>query len=296
MTTADKSTMAGPVTLGQLSAQVRRDLSAAYGESEGQAMTRIVMEESLRMAPVDVVMRRDEELLPESVTRVERVVERLLAGEPIQYVYGHTQWYGSTLAVSPDVLIPRPETEQLVDMIVDDWGKSGRRDLRVLDIGTGSGAIAVTLARVLPFADVEAIDISEGALTVARDNARRQRVRVNFRREDALSMKARGERYDIIVSNPPYIPLSDGNAMERTVLDHEPHMALFVPDDDPMKFYRPITEFAAEALTPGGKLYFELDPAGAPEVARLMRDARLVDVETLRDFAGRVRFAVGRKS
>jgi release factor glutamine methyltransferase len=282
-------------TVGELVATLRRVLTPHYGSGEASALCSIILEESLRLKPVDVVMRREEQVLPESVLRIEKIVERLLRDEPIQYIYGHTQWYGAELKVTPDVLIPRQETSQLVDIIVDRWG--GRSDLRVMDVCTGSGCIAVTLARVLPFARVDAVDISEKALAVARENAALSRVKVNFACADALALARPKEAcYDIIVSNPPYIPQRDSAAMAANVLDYEPHLALFVPDNDALKFYRPIVEYAATALVPGGMLYFELDPAGAEGVAECMRNAGLDDVELLRDYAGRVRFAVGRKS
>ncbi|WP_300300297.1 peptide chain release factor N(5)-glutamine methyltransferase [uncultured Muribaculum sp.] len=281
-------------TVGELAARLRDTLSPRYGGGEAQAMARIIMEESLRLAPVDVALRRDDDVLPESLLRIDGIVARLLRGEPIQYIYGHTQWYGGELKVTPDVLIPRPETAQMIDMVVDEWGD--KRDLRVMDLCTGSGCIAVTLARVLPFADVDGVDISERALAVARDNAVLQHVRVDFRLADVLSMTPPPTpSYDIITCNPPYIPDRDAAGMDANVLDYEPHMALFVPDDDPMKFYRPVASYAAKALLPGGMLYVELDPAGADGVARCMRDAGLSDVATLRDFAGCVRFATGRK-
>ena len=281
-------------TVGELADRLRESLAARYGTGEGAALARVIMEESLRLRPVDVVLKRDEEVLPESLARINGIVVRLLRGEPIQYIYGHTQWYGAQLKVTPDVLIPRPETAQLVDMIVDRWGS--RSDLRVMDLCTGSGCIAVTLARVLPFARVDAVDISAKALDVARENAALQHVKVGFECADVLKMAPPARPlYNIIVSNPPYIPQHDSTAMDANVLDYEPHMALFVPDDDTMEFYRPIAAYAAGALFPGGMLYVELDPAGAEDVARCMRDAGLVDVVTHRDFTGRVRFATARK-
>lgn len=154
----EKRILPDKATIGALADALRHALSPRYGNGEAGAMTKIIFEESLRLSPVNVVLRRDEEVMPETLMRIDRVAARLLAGEPIQYIYGHTQWYGAELKVTPDVLIPRPETAQLVDMIVDRWGD--RRDLRVMDLCTGSGCIAVTLARVLPFARVDAVDIS----------------------------------------------------------------------------------------------------------------------------------------
>lgn len=281
-------------TVGELALSLRLTLASRFGTDEAAAMARIVLEESLRLSPVDAVLRRDQNVLPESLRRIARITQRLLAGEPIQYVYGHTQWYGAELQVTPDVLIPRPETEGLVDLIVERWGHSP--DLHVVDLCTGSGCIAVTLARVLPFARVAATDVSEAALAVARDNARRHRVAVGFVRADLLTAPppTRAD-LDIVVSNPPYIPLRDRAAMDANVVDHEPPAALFVPDDDPLLFYRAIAVHAARGLRPGGMVYVELDPAGSRGVAALLADAGLVDVELRRDFAGRMRYAIARQ-
>ena len=282
------------ITVGALSQLLKSVLTKEYGNGEASSMTRIIMEESLHLNPVDTVLRRDEAVLPESARRIEGILQRLINGEPIQYIYGHTTWYGGEIEVTPAVLIPRPETAQLVDMIEDQWGHQS--DLNVLDIATGSGCIAVTLARTLPFANVDAIDISEDALTVARRNASRQHVKVNFSKGDALHLPhPKSPTYNIIVSNPPYIPEHDRAEMSHNVLEHEPHIALFVPDSDPMLFYRPIAAYASDALVPGGMLYVELDPAGADSVAQCMRDAGLTEVSIYPDFTGRRRFATAQK-
>lgn len=238
----------------------------------------------------DILMNDDKPLTAETVALLDAAIERILAGEPVQYVTGEAYFYGLWLKVDPRVLIPRPETAALVDIIVD-WADR-RADLDVLDLATGSGCIAVALARTLPFAKVEAIDISDGALRVAEENARRLGVKVSFKEADLLEWSPQAESFDIIVSNPPYIALSEREAMEPTVKEHEPPGALFVPDSEPLLFYKPIARIAARALRPGGALFLEINPLYASQVADTLADAGLTGVEIRNDIYGRKRFAI----
>ncbi len=268
---------------------MRQRLAGVVDESEAAAMVRIIMEEVFNYSAVDVMLREQVELPPFASERLETILSRLEHHEPIQYIFGTTRFHGHTLRVTPAVLIPRPETEHLVDMVVDDAGS--REDLHVLDIGTGSGCIAVSLARALHFAHIDAIDISEDALTVARENACRLKVKVNFARADALTLVPQPDRYDIIVSNPPYVGESEARDMERNVLDYEPREALFVPDDDLMRFYRPIIAYAAVALKRGGRLYLEINRRCGNDVARLLEARGFVAVDITRDMNGNTRYA-----
>lgn len=242
--------------------------------------------------PVDIALKRDSTVSDFMTRKAMEAVERVVAGEPLQYVLGETRFYGNTLAVTPAVLIPRPETEELVDMIVSD---NTGEDLRVLDLCTGSGCIAVSLARALRFPVVTAVDLSAAALSVARENGKRLRVKVDFRQEDVLSMRDDGSRYDIIVSNPPYVLDSERGQMSQRVLDHEPAMALFVPDSDSLRFYRAIVAYADDALVAGGRLYLEINPMEANAIRRLLADAGLEEIDVIRDMTGRERFAKARK-
>lgn len=221
-----------------------------------------------------------------------RIVGRVVSGEPLQHVLGEAHFYGLTLKVTPDVLVPRPETAQMVDMIVDRFGRTD--DMLVLDLATGSGCIAVALAMNLPFSHVTAVDISEAALKIARENAARYKVPVNFRRGDILAGNgfASGEKWNVIVSNPPYIAQREAASMEKRVLDYEPHTALFVPDDDPLCFYREIGRGALETLLPGGTLYFEINPLFAKELRSMLISQGWDNVELVKDSFGKVRFAV----
>lgn len=279
-------------TLRQLLDSSRSRLAPVYGDGEARWMMRIVMEHVKGWDQTELAIRANDEVSDFIVSRVDDAVGRLLNGEPIQYIYGDTYWYGMTLKVTPDVLIPRPETEELVDMIVK--ANSGS-DLRVLDVCTGSGCIAVALAKALNFPVVKGIDISDAALRVAKENAALQKVRVDFEKADALSLADDGEKYDIIVSNPPYVMDSEKSQMDRNVLDHEPALALFVPDSDALRFYKAIARYALDALSDHGRLYFELNPLTAAELKDWMVSEGWSDVELLPDMHGKTRFMLASK-
>lgn len=278
------------MTLGQLSRHIVERLTPVLGDGEARATARILLEDSLGVSPTVVFTRGDRPVEPETVDRFNRFCDRIIAGEPPQYVVGKARFMGLDLTVSPSVLIPRPETAGLVDMITDDYGS--RPDLHVADIGTGSGCIAIALARALVFPSVVGVDISPDALEVARANSRRLAANVDFMQLDILSECLPGhDSYDIIVSNPPYIADSEKKDMEPRVLDHEPANALFVPDSDPLEFYRAIGLCGLTALRPGGRLYFEINPLFADELARLLASQGYTDVVLSRDYLGRQRYA-----
>lgn len=279
-------------TLRQLLDSSRSRLAPVYGDGEARWMMRIVMEHVKGWDQTELAIRANDEVSDFIVSRVDDAVGRLLNGEPIQYIYGDTYWYGMTLKVTPDVLIPRPETEELVDMIVK---ANVGSDLRVLDVCTGSGCIAVALAKALNFPVVKGIDISDAALRVAKENAALQKVRVDFEKADALSLADDGEKYDIIVSNPPYVMDSEKSQMDRNVLDHEPALALFVPDNDALRFYKAIARYALDALSDRGRLYFELNPLTADELKYWMKAEGWSDVELLPDMHGKTRFMLASK-
>lgn len=224
--------------------------------------------------------------------RLEAAAERLAAGEPLQYVLGEAGFCGRSFVVRPGVLIPRPETEELVAWVLRDEVRSRR----LLDVGTGSGCIAVSLALGLPGAELFAADLSDEALAVAAENARRLGARVTLRRADALHRLADAfpERFDAIVSNPPYVPESDRAAMHPNVRDHEPGMALFVPDDDRILFYRAIARAGRRLLLPGGRLYFEIYEHAAEETAQMLRQEGYSAVELREDLNGKPRMICSR--
>lgn len=265
-------------------------LSEVYDAGEAKALARMLYEVRYGLGLGDLLMGRDEGVPQDEL---EQLAVRLEHQEPIQYVLGQADFCGRTFKVSPAVLIPRPETEELCQWVVEEVREQGRaagEGLSVLDIGTGSGCIAVTLAAELPGARVRAWDISGEALLVARENARRNGVSVSFEHHDALHAATTEEpRTDLIVSNPPYICNRERTAMEANVLEHEPHTALFVPDDDPLLFYRAIALYGREALKPGGRLYFEINPVYRDPLDEMLRRMSYHDIATRTDQYGKQR-------
>lgn len=281
------------MTVGQLSASVIDRLVPHYGDREARAMLRIILEHTLNYTPVDAVIRRGSEVPPFIPDKIDSIVRRLLADEPLQYITGEARFCGHTLHVTPDVLIPRPETEELVDLIVRQW--KDVPDASVLDLCTGSGCIAVALARALRFPTVTAVDISVPAIAVARSNAAGLRVKVDFVHTDVLAMAPEHDRYDVIVSNPPYIAEHERPTMPANVAGHEPDLALFVPDNDPLRFYIAIARYAAGALTRRGTLYSEINPLYADELTRMLELNGFADINILPDINGHKRFAIARR-
>jgi len=277
------------MTVNEIARHVVDRLTPRFGQGEAKAMMRIIFENLKGWSPVDIAVKSNEEITGFMSGKVDAVLERLLADEPIQYIFGNADFYGLKLKVTQDTLIPRPETAELVDIIVRD---NNQKDLRVLDLCTGSGCIAVALARKLPFAEVTATDISDAALAVARENARALHVAVDFRHADLLAGEPRGCSYDIIVSNPPYIAEKERDAMEPNVLEHEPALALFVPDAYPLEFYRAIFRLAGDALAPGGRIYLEINPVYASELKSLAVSEGVGSFDLIRVSFGKIRFAV----
>ena len=278
------------MTLESLYRNTLAPLTRALGESEGKATARLVIEDVAGFPYMKVFISPRLEIEPETAMRVCRAVKRIVAGEPPQYVAGRARFMGMDLAVSPATLIPRPETAGLVDIITDDM--RGRSDLRVLDAGTGSGCIAIALARALPFARVDAIDISAEAVEVATANARSLHAAVDIRRADMLALTPPdAPHYDIIVSNPPYIAESEADTVDGRVAAHEPHAALFVPDDDPLRFYHALSRYGRSALRPGGRLYFEINPNYADRLAADLAADGYRGIDIMRDAYGRRRYA-----
>ena len=267
--------------------QLRKGLAGVAEPAEVQAMIRVICEDVFNYDQVDVALRQDSELPDFAALRIEEIIARLRRHEPLQYIVGTARFHGHRFKVTPAVLIPRPETEQLVDLIIDENTAS---DLRVLDMGTGSGCIAISLARALKFATVDALDVSRDALAVARENAAALKVKVRMFESDMLSPQPPAT-YDIIVSNPPYICWSEREAMDSNVKDYEPSAALFVPDNDPLLFYKAIAPYAARSLQRGGRLYLEINQRFGNEVKRLLEENGFDQVRIIDDSYGKPRFA-----
>ncbi|WP_289157453.1 peptide chain release factor N(5)-glutamine methyltransferase [uncultured Muribaculum sp.] len=283
------------ISLHEAFAATRHSLTGHFSADEALALSRAVYADVAGYSPVDIVLRKDTTISDFTRNRIDEVVKRLLADEPLQYILGHTRFYGIDIMVTPAVLIPRPETEELVDIIVKEW--SDRTDLRVLDLCTGSGCIVLALARNLKFPVVEGVDISPEAIEVACGNADALKVKAVFKVEDVLGLTPPEEPFcDIIVSNPPYVLDSEAKSMDANVLDYEPHLALFVPDDDPLRFYKAIGRYAAGALLPGGKLYLEINPLEVEPLCEMLRSFGLEDVHSIADMTGRQRFVIAKSS
>lgn len=283
------------MTLEELNQHIIKSLTPSLGQSEAKATARLLLEDDLGVTPAMLALRGDRVLEPETPPRYERFIKKIAAGEPPQYVIGSAHFMGMDLKVNEATLIPRPETAELVDIITDRSG--GRSDLNVCDLGTGSGCIAIALSRALPFARVTAIDNSDAALAVARENgAKLNAANVSFVKADILGkLPQPAEPYDIIVSNPPYIVESEKADMEPRVKDYEPEAALFVPDSDPLRFYKAIADYAATALAQGGKMYFEINPLFSDSLVKMLA-AKGFGCEILRDSFGKNRFAVCSRS
>lgn len=280
------------ITVGAFARQLEQSLSPRYGTGEARAMVRLMFHALKGWDLTAITINSDRPVSSWLREKAEEVVGRLLKGEPLQYILGEARFYGMDLKVSPDVLIPRHETEELVDIIVDE---NKDPDLRVLDVGTGSGAIAIALSRNLPFSHVTALDISQRALDVAESNAARLHADVTFVHADIFSHSPADGSFDIIVSNPPYIAESERKDMDSNVLDYEPASALFVPDSDPLIYYSRISTIGEKALRSGGRLYFEINPLFADKLRSLLVADGYSDVRIIQDISRRSRFAAAVK-
>lgn len=275
-----------------------QSLLPVYDAGEAKAVARLLLDEAFGLSMTDICCGKADELPEEDRERLMAMMSRLEQGEPVQYVLGHASFCGRTFHVEPGVLIPRPETEELCRMVVSEYDRpycalQPPAPLQVLDVGTGSGCISVTLALDLHCAEVTAWDVSPDALLVARKNAHALGAMVNLELQDALDAPQDGRRWDVIVSNPPYIADSERKDMEPHVLDHEPELALFVPDNDPLRFYRAIAAYARRTLNQGGNLFFEINSLYAVEMRQMMEESGFADVKVMNDAFGKKRFVKG---
>lgn len=267
---------------------LRQRLSPKFGRGESNAIISLLFEDLKGWSATDMIIYGERELSGYICSKLLEAANRLEKYEPIQYITGKAHFYGMVFDVNRDVLIPRPETAELVDIIVKE---NPLPDLHVLDVATGSGCIAIALYRNLLFPQIDALDISEDAIEVARRNATKLKAKIRFECQDILSWKAPEDNYDIIVSNPPYIAQSEELGMEKNVLLYEPHSALFVPDSDPLIFYKTIARKGQTALHQGGRLYFEINPLYADSLKDMLLSYGYTDIEIARDIHGKSRFA-----
>ena len=275
-------------------------LAPLYGDGEAKAIARLVYEVRFGLSFSDICLGKDTQLSANSQEELKGIAERLLQQEPVQYVLGQAVFCGRTFMVNEHVLIPRPETEELCSWIVSQEDKGSIDTANILDIGTGSGCIAITLAAEMPKAKVTAWDISTEALKVAEENAKRNLVHVSFEHVDALHiptniLQQTAKIFDFIVSNPPYICNNERVQMESNVLNYEPHTALFVPDDDALLFYRAIAQYGQVALKEGGWLYFEINPLYASILTEMLVMMEYHDIEIKEDQFGKERMIRARR-
>ena len=275
--------------------QIVHDLRLVYPEGEARALARWLCEERFGLSQTDILLDKDNQLSAHDLANVREITQRLIQGEPIQYILGHTTFCGHKFTVAPGALIPRPETQDLVDMAAEEV-RNRPAPMQILDVGTGTGCIAISLALALPQAEVTGWDVSPEALDVARKNAERYpKAHVTLEQQDIFSPPNDQRQWQMIVSNPPYIRQSEAKEMERNVLHHEPHLALFVPDDNPLLYYRAILWYAMRHLAPNGSIWFEINQAMDEEMYHLIEYFGFQDIEILKDSFGRNRFARCRK-
>jgi release factor glutamine methyltransferase len=283
----------------------KRGLEKLYDANESEAITLMAVAEICNLSKAKIKAFPELELIAQQADELSDILSQLKTGKPIQYTLGKTEFYGLPFYVNPFVLIPRPETEELVEWVIVSVGSGqlavgdsqlavGNRHLAVgniLDIGTGSGCIAISLKKNLPNFDVSAIDISKEALKTAKENAELNQVEIEFIEADILNSKSEIEipKSEIIISNPPYVTLYDKTQMHRNVTDFEPHTALFVPESDPLIFYKAIADFALTHLAPNGLLFFEINESYGKEIVSLLTEKGFKNIELRKDMGGRDR-------
>ena len=271
---------------------IRRKLQGRYDPREAGNLSRIICCEILGQQTVDYYLGKDIILSVKEEQELESILARLHNFEPIQYILGEDRFLGRTFRVTPGVLIPRPETEELVEMMLKELSPVSR----VLDVGTGSGCIAISLAKELPESQVTAWDVSGEALSIAAANSKALQASVRFEQRDVLTYEpCVVDCYDVIVSNPPYVTEAEKQEMEHNVLDWEPSLALFVPDTDPLRFYRRIAVLGLEMLTSGGKLYFEINRAFGKDTVAMLCETGYRAVRLQKDISHNDRFVIAEK-
>ncbi len=273
--------------ISDLKSNFKKSLSELYPSEEVQSFFNILSEKYLNLSRIEIALNPERTISATEAEKFQKAILRLQNHEPIQYIIGETEFYGLPFKVNKHTLIPRPETEELVEWILSGFPPSGARG--ILDIGTGTGCIAISLAKNLPNAKISALDISEEALKIAEANAKLNKVEVNFFQTDILAAETLPKKYDVIVSNPPYVRELEKKQMQQNVLKYEPHSALYVKDEDPLLFYRAISRLAKNHLNPGGKLFFEINEYLAYEMTELLKAEGFKNIEIKKDIYGKDR-------
>lgn len=283
--------MASNINIKKVISFIKSELKEFYPMSEIDSFVYLIFEQLFNYSRTKLLISQDVEILEDSYQNILNIIRDLKLYKPIQYILGETIFYNLTFNVIPGILIPRPETEELVDWIIKE---SPDKYKRILDIGTGSGCIAISLAKNLPESVVYASDISSEALTVTRKNSKLNNVDIQIMKLDILNFDNQlNEKFDIIVSNPPYVTEKEKKLMHKNVLDFEPELALFVPDNNPLLFYKAIIDFGMNHLNPGGKIYFEVNESFGKETALLLEERDFRDISLKKDINGKDRMLKG---
>jgi len=294
-------------SINDFSFTFQKELSGLYDPRECDSLFRIVIEDVTEFSSAKIKAFPESELTVVQSDAINNILDELKTGKPIQYILGYAEFYGLRFNVNPSVLIPRPETEELVEWVISSVGSLKSAGGSILDIGTGSGCIGISLKKNLSEFDVTALDISAAALWTAKENAEINQVNLNFILADILNLKSEienpkrqtplehlekttnSEKFEIIVSNPPYVTLHDKAQMHQNVTDFEPHTALFVPEDDPLIFYKAIADFASKNLESGGLLFFEINESYGEQIVNLLTDKSFKNIELRKDMSDRDR-------
>ena len=276
-----------------------KTLKKLYPTSEIDTFLFLLLEEYLNFKRIDIVLKSNFEISPEDLILLRSSTKLLEQEIPIQYILGKTEFYGFPFILNEHVLIPRPETEELITSILENVLKTksfhtnaNEKQLKILDIGTGSGCIPISLKKSLPFAEITAIDVSNEALTIAKKNAVLNKVDINLTQQDILNTTSLNQLYDVIVSNPPYVRESEKKEIKNNVLNNEPHMALFVKDNNPLVFYNKIAELAKNHLTKNGTLFFEINQYLGKETVELIKLKGFNKIQLKKDIFGRDRIII----
>jgi len=275
-------------TINDVFARYKKELQHLYGNNEAEAITLLVISEVSEISKAKIKAFPETDITAPIANKLEAILVELKTGKPVQYVLGTTEFYGLIFMVDPSVLIPRPETEELVEWVIS--SVSNEQKSNVLDIGTGSGCIAISLKKNLPQFNISAVDISGDAIKTAESNAVLNKVDVNFIKQDILKYtEIELTKSNIIISNPPYVTLHDKTQMHTNVTDFEPHTALFVPENDPLIFYEAIADFALINLLPEGLLFFEINESYGEDIVKMLSDKSFKNIELRKDMSGRDR-------
>ena len=281
------------MTFAEFKAHIHNSLQSLYPKSEINSFYFILLEHYGNYTTAEVLANVSTQLTDNITKAIQQAITELQTAKPIQYILGETEFFSNRFFVDENVLIPRPETAELVDWVLQTYPDKTHL-LQILDVGTGSGCIAISLAKALPEAQVTAIDVSPKAIAVAQRNAERNGIKVQFLQRDILQTETLPEKYDIIISNPPYVRELEKNEMHSNVLNYEPHLALFVPDDRPLLFYEQIATLAQQYLKPKGRLFFEINQYLAAEMQVMLAQKNFTEITLRQDLSGNDRMLCAR--